>query len=169
VGVLVFGILKGVLVAAIVSLLVLLRRAASPHVASLGRVPGTDRYSDLERHPDNEHIPGALVVRVESGLFYFNVGHVRDALRRHVAEAGPGLVVVVWDLSSSPAVDLAGARLVGEVRAELAASGIALRLVDARAKVRELLRAALGEDVAGLDRRVSVADALDLTTSRGSP
>ena len=168
VGVLVFGILKGVLLAAIASLLVLLRRAASPHVASLGRVPGTARFSDLERHADNERLPGVLVVRVESGLFYFNVGHVRDAIRRHVADAGPGLRVVVWDLSSSPAVDLAGARLVGEVSQELAARNVALRLVDARASVRELLRGALGESVAAIDRRQSVADAIELTTPRGS-
>ncbi|MFI4924487.1 MAG: SulP family inorganic anion transporter [Vicinamibacteria bacterium] len=168
-GVLLLGILKGVLIAAVVSLLVLLRRAASPHVASLGRVPGTERYSDLERHPDNEQSPGVLVVRVESGLFYFNVGHVRDELRRHVAAAGPDLKVVVWDLSSSPGVDIAGTRLVGEVRAELAAAGVTLRLVDARASVRELLRAALGEEAVGIDRRRSIADACDLSTPRESP
>ena len=168
-GVLVFGILKGVLLAAIVSLLVLLRRAATPHVAKLGRVPGTARFSDLERHPDNEPVPGVLVVRVESGLFYFNAGHVREAVRRYVAEAGPGLRVVVWDLSSSPAVDLAGARLVGELRDELAASQVELRIVDARARVRELLRGMLGEDAAAVDRRRSIDDACDLTTSPGSP
>jgi len=168
-GVLLLGILKGVLIAAVISLLVLLRRAASPHVASLGRVPGTDRFSDLERHPDNERMPGALIVRVESGLFYFNVGHVRDEVRRLVGAAGPGLKVVVWDLSSSPGVDIAGTRLVGELRAELAAAGVALRLVDARASVRELLRAALGEDAVAIDRRRSIADACELSTPRGSP
>jgi MFS superfamily sulfate permease-like transporter len=169
VGVLLLGILKGVLIAAVISLLVLLRRAASPHVASLGRVPGTERYSDLDRHPDNERLPGVLVVRVESGLFYFNVGHVRDELRRHVAAAGPDLKAVVWDLSSSPGVDIAGTRLVGEIRAELAAAGVTLRLVDARASVRELLRAALGEDAVAIDRRLSITDACDLNTLRGSP
>lgn len=166
-GVLVLGILKGVLVAAVASLLVLLHRAANPHVASLGRVPGTSRYSDLERHPDNERMPGVLVVRVESGLFYFNVGHVRDEVRRLVAAAGPGLAAVVWDLSSSPAVDIAGTRMIGELRAELAARGVTLRLVDARASVREILRAALGEDAAALDRRLSIADACDLQNVSG--
>ena len=74
--------------------------------------------------------------------------------------------MVVWDLASSPAVDLAGTRLIGELRAELAAAGIALRLVDARASVRELLRAALGEDAVAIDRRRSIADACDLSTTR---
>src|SRR5204862_404279 len=51
-GVLLLGILKGVLLAAIVSVLLLLHRAAPPPVARLGRVPGTRRYSDIDRNPD---------------------------------------------------------------------------------------------------------------------
>ena len=78
VGVLLLGILKGVLLAAIVSLLMLLRGAARPHVAALGRIPGTRRYSDVERNQDNETIPGALLLRVEASLLYFNAEHVRD-------------------------------------------------------------------------------------------
>ena len=80
VGVLLLGILKGVLVAAVASLLMLLAGAARPHVAFLGRIPGTRRYSDLERHPDNEPTPGIMIFRVESSLLYFNVDHVRHAV-----------------------------------------------------------------------------------------
>src|SRR5205807_8025011 len=77
VGVLLLGILKGVLVAAIVSLLMLLAGASRPHVAFLGRLPGTRRYSDLERHSDNEELPGIVIFRAESSLLYFNAEHVR--------------------------------------------------------------------------------------------
>jgi MFS superfamily sulfate permease-like transporter len=63
VGVLLLGILKGVLLAVIGSILLLLHRAAFPHVAILGRIPHTTRFSDLERHPDNERTPGACVFR----------------------------------------------------------------------------------------------------------
>ena len=68
IGVLLLGILKGVLVAAIASLLMLLAGVAHPHVAFLGRIPGTRRYSDLERHPDNEVLAGIVIFRVESSL-----------------------------------------------------------------------------------------------------
>src|SRR5262249_45433643 len=54
VGVLLRGILKGVLLAAAVSLLMLSAAVARPKVAVLGRIPGTRRYSDMARHPDNE-------------------------------------------------------------------------------------------------------------------
>ena len=159
-GVLALGILKGVLLAAIVSLLVLLRRASRPHVARLGRVPGTQRYSDLERHPDNETVPGVLIVRVESGLFYFNVSHVRDQVQRYVEEAAGNVRRVVWDLSSSPFVDIAGARLLADVQRELAARDIGLRLVDARASVRDLIRKEMGERIGEVNRRISLEDAV---------
>ena len=159
-GVLLLGILKGVLLAALVSMLLLVGRTAHPHVARLGRIPGTMRYSDAERHPENELAPGVAIVRVESGLFYFNAGHVRDEVRRHVAASGEGLRLVVWDLSTSPCVDIAGARLIAETQRELAARGVALRLVDAHAQVRELVRKAVGPAVGEVSRRISIEDAV---------
>jgi high affinity sulfate transporter 1 len=159
-GVLLLGILKGVLLAALVSMLLLIHRAANPHVARLGRVPGTRRYSDFERSPDNEEIPGVLIVRVESGLFYFNVGHVHGRIRSYIAASGPDLRLLVWDLASSPYVDIAGARMLGEIQRELAARDAKLRLVDARASVRDLVRAEVGLSVGEVARRISVDDVL---------
>ena len=80
VAVLLLGILKGVLFAAIASLLMLLAGAARPHVAFLSRIPGTRCYSDLGRHPDNEAVPGVVIFRTESSLLYFNVEHVRQVV-----------------------------------------------------------------------------------------
>jgi len=159
-GVLLLGILKGVLLAAAVSMLLLIHRAARPHVARLGRVPGTNRYSDFERNPDNEEIPGVLIVRAESALLYFNVGHVLDHARRCIANAGEGLRLVIWDLSSSPYVDIAGARMLGELQRELVGRGAKLRLVDARAQVRDLVRAELGTAVGEVARRFSIDDTI---------
>ena len=80
-GVIIFGILKGVILAAVVSILLLLRAVARPSVSFLGRIPGTKRYGDLSRHPDNEAIPGLLLIRVEASLFYFNIENIRSAIR----------------------------------------------------------------------------------------
>jgi SulP family sulfate permease len=159
-GVLVLGILRGVLLAAIVSMLLLIHRAARPHVAVLGRVPGTSRYSDLGRNPDNEVVPGVLIVRVESSLLYFNVGHVRDEVRRQVGAAGDGLRLVVWDLSTSPYVDVAGAHLLREMQRMLAARGAALRVVEARSSVRDLIREEIGTSIGEVSRRISIDDVI---------
>ncbi|HMK72234.1 MAG TPA: SulP family inorganic anion transporter, partial [Myxococcaceae bacterium] len=160
--VLVLGILKGVMVAVLVSLLLIIRRAAHPHVAFLGRIPGTRRYSDLERSPDNEAVPGVLLVRVEASLLYFNVEHAREAVRQRIrAFTGP-LRLLVFDLSTSPVVDLAGARMLAGLEASLRERGVPLRLVGAHASVRDILRAeGLEERVGSIDRRISMADVLD--------
>jgi MFS superfamily sulfate permease-like transporter len=84
----------------VVSLLLLVRRAAYPHVAFLGRIPGTRRYSDLERNPDNEAVPGVLIFRVESGLLYFNVEHVRQTVWQRLRVAIEPVRLVVCDLST---------------------------------------------------------------------
>ncbi|HUO64686.1 MAG TPA: SulP family inorganic anion transporter, partial [Terriglobales bacterium] len=159
-GVLLLGILKGVILAAVFSMLLLIHRAARPHVARLGRVPGTRRYSDLARNPDNETVPGVLIVRVEASLLYFNVSHVRDQVLRHVAATGGELRLVVWDLSTSPYVDIAGARLLSDMQRVLAARGVALRVVEAHSSVRDLIRKEVGMRVGEVSRRISIDDAI---------
>lgn len=172
VGVLLLGILKGVLLAVVSSILLLLHRAAVPHVAVLGRIPGTGRFSDIERNPDNERVPGVLILRVEASLIYFNVDHVLREVWRHVA-AQPGSVrLVVCDLSTSPYVDIAGARMLTKLSTELMARGAALRLAEARSTARDILRAEGLDAVAGpISRRMSVADVVAAcpTTERPGP
>jgi sulfate permease, SulP family len=167
VGVLLLGILKGVLLAVIGSILLLLHRTAFPHVAVLGRIPGTTRFSDLERNPDNERLPGILIIRVEAALLYFNVDHVLREVLKHVDARPGGARLVICDLSTSPYVDLAGARMLTRLSADLAARQGALRLAEAHATVRDILRAEGVDAKAGpVSRRISVADVVE-TFARG--
>ena len=78
VAVLLLGILDGILLAAAASMLMLLARASRPHVAFLGRIPGTNSYSDLTRHPDNEPLPGVMAFRPEEWLIYVNTDAVLE-------------------------------------------------------------------------------------------
>ncbi|HET9268166.1 MAG TPA: SulP family inorganic anion transporter [Vicinamibacterales bacterium] len=160
-GVLLLGILKGVMIAVVVTMLLIIRRAAHPHVAFLGRIPGTRSFSDLKRNPDNEAIPGALMFRVLASMVYFNVEHVREAVWNKI-RSEPGLKLVVCDLSTSPVVDLAGARMLAKMHESLKAQGIRLRLVSAHSAVRDMLRAeGLEETIGYFGRRISVADVVD--------
>lgn len=160
VGVLMLGILKGVLVAAVVSLLMLIAAAARPNIAFLGRIPGTRRYSNIERHPDNEVIPGAVVFRVASSLLYFNTDYVRQTVWDKIQTSAP-LRLVVCDLSNSPNVDVAGARMLSGLQRDLESRGVQLRLAEARSQVRDLLRAeGLEESVGYFGRHFSVDQAI---------
>jgi MFS superfamily sulfate permease-like transporter len=156
--VLLLGILQGILLAALGSILLLLIRASRPHVAFLGRVPGTNSYSDVARHPENEDIGDVVAFRPEASLMYINADVVLEAvLKRLRAADRPAARLVVCDLSASPYIDLAGSRMLHDLHAELSTRGIALRVVGARGRLRDLLRAdGMGEKIGALDRTATL-------------
>jgi SulP family sulfate permease len=162
VAVLLLGILQGILLAALASIVMLLARASSPHVAFLGRIPGTSSFSDLARHPENEPLPHAIAFRPEASLLYVNAESVLQAVSHRLeAEAARNIRLVVCDLSASPHIDLAGARMLHQLQDDLATHGVQLRIVGARGRVRDLLRAeGIGEKVGGLDRLRTLDDLL---------
>lgn len=139
-GVLLFGILKGVLISALFSLTLIIRNVSNPHVAFLGRIPGTNRYTDIKRHPDNELIPGVLLFRVEATLVYFNVGTVYNKVWRKILEMGSSLKVVIFDLSTSATMDSSGARMIKKLHQNLKNRGIEFKVAEAHSEVRDILR-----------------------------
>jgi len=161
-GVLGSGLLRGVMIGAVISLVQLLRAASHPHVALLGRVPGTRRFSDQKRHPDNEVLPGVLIFRPESSLVYFNVDHVCETIRDRVRAERTPPTLMVLDLSAAPRVDLQSAHTVAGLADDLAAGGIRFKVVEARASVRERLQGeGLDARLGGIDHSTSVADVVD--------
>ena len=161
--VLLLGILQGILLAAVASIVLLLARASQPNVAFLGRLPGTGRYADSARNPDVEPIAGVVAFRPEASLLYINAETVLDTVLAKV-DGTPGAKLVVCDLSSSPSIDLAGSKMLHDLHGELAARGIAFQIVGARGKVRDVLQAdglAGKTDSANWTRRVDslLADA----------
>jgi MFS superfamily sulfate permease-like transporter len=161
-GVLSSGLLRGVMIGAIISLVQLLRTASRPHVAFLGRIPGSRRFSDCERHSDNELISGALIFRPESGLVFFNVDHVCESILKRVhAEPTPPKLVVL-DLSAAPRVDLQSAHALASMADELTAQRIRFQAVEARSSVRDRLRnEGVDSKFGGINRFKSVADAVE--------
>ena len=168
VAVLFLGILQGILLAALASVVMLLARASRPHVAFLGRVPGTNTYSDLDRHPENEPLRGVIAFRPESSLIYVNADTVLESvLKRLRAKDRSKIRLVVCDLSASPYLDLAGSQMLHELCNELTARGIALRIVGAHGWVRDLLRSdGLGERVGEIARAVTLDSLLGAKARR---
>jgi high affinity sulfate transporter 1 len=169
VGVLAMGILDGVIIAVLASLAMVLGRVARPHVAFLGRIPGTDRFSDAARHPENEAVPGVLAFRVEASLVYFNVDHVLEAVLQRV-RGEPELRRVVYDLSNTPYVDVAGVRMLRRLHDELADRKVELRVVGAHSEVRDRLRFEKLQDWLGpINRHVSLTEAVAISVPAGEP
>jgi sulfate permease, SulP family len=140
VSVLLLGILQGVLLAAIASIFLLLARASQPNVAFLGRLPGTGRYSDSARHEGVEQLVGVIAFRPEASLLYINAETILETVLRALQKSS-GIKLVACDLSASPYIDLAGARMLHDLHDELASRHVAFCIVGAHAQLRDLLRA----------------------------
>lgn len=140
-GVLGSGILNGVLIGAVLSIILLLRRAARPHVAVLGRVPGTAIYGDIERNPENQVTAGVFVFRVDSAILYFNAEYVRERFMQLMGAQEQPVNVAVWCLATTPAIDLAGVEMLEHLHRELAERGVRLMPAEARGPLRHAMRA----------------------------
>ncbi len=141
-GVLGSGLLRGVLIGAVLSLLMLLRRGARPHTTELGRVPGTREFADRLRHPENERVPGVFIFRPLGALLYFNVEHVAERFFEMLSGRTDSPRLAIFYLGAVPALDLAGSDMLMDLHHTLRERGIELQLAEAHGSVRDFLRRA---------------------------
>jgi sulfate permease, SulP family len=139
-GVLSSGLLMGVLIGAILSILLLLRRAMAPHTTELGRVAGTDYFADRIRHQGNEPLPGVFIFRCDGGIFYFNSEHVSDRFFELLAKRDDKVTIAIFLMGTVPMLDMAGVEFLTELHASLKKRGIELHLAETHSTVREILR-----------------------------
>jgi sulfate permease, SulP family len=156
-----FGVLQGIVIAAILSILALLKQTATPHIAVLGRIPGTTSFSDMLRHPDNIPVEGVLILRPESSILYFNIQNIRDHIRKLVDDFPGKLHLVLLDLSSANWVDVSGARFLVQLEDDLEKKNIKFRIVDALGNVRDILRSeGMEKEIGHISRKVTIHDIL---------
>jgi high affinity sulfate transporter 1 len=143
-GVLIFDTLPGLIIGVLDSLALLIYRVSRPHVAVLGEVPGSGgQWADTAHHPEDRAVPGVVVLRVESGLFFGNSDHVHDAITRAV---GDGVHAVVLDCETTPSIDVTAARMLNQLATDLSKRGARLVLAGEIGQVRDMLAAVGGRD-----------------------
>jgi high affinity sulfate transporter 1 len=159
-GVLAAGLLQGVLIGAIISILLLIGRASRPRVVEVARVPGTSYFADRLRHPENQREPDVLVARPEGSLLYFNVDHVRDALQALESRQPFPPKLIVLFMGMVPHVDLAGAELLVHLRATHTERGIEFQLAETHGEVREAVRRLNSPHAIGLAEANQTVDSI---------
>ena len=132
-GVLVFGLLIGLAIAVVVSLLALVYRAFRPSYAILGRAPGAVdderlRYRGVEDHPDCETFPGLVILRIDGELFFANARWFRETVRALVRDQTPPVREVLVHAGAVPHLDSTAATMLKELIAELHEGGVELAL-----------------------------------------
>jgi sulfate permease, SulP family len=120
----------------------------------------------MERHPENEPLPGVIAFRPEASLIYVNADSVMEWALARIRATSPPVRLVVCDLSAAPYLDLAGARMLHRLHDDLAVSAISLRIVGAHGRSRDLLRAeGIDEKVGQLRRVLTLHDILGETAT----
>jgi SulP family sulfate permease len=146
-GVLVFGTLKGIVVAIIVSMIGLASQTASPRVSVIGRKRGADVLRPLSpEHPDDETFDGLLIVRPEGRLFFVNAQNVTEQIRALEAQYKPRVLAV--DMSRVPDIEYSALQALMEGEQRTTDRGIVVWLVGLNPGVLEMVRRA------GLDKRL---------------
>jgi high affinity sulfate transporter 1 len=157
VGVLAFGILPGLLVAAALSLVVLIQKLSRPQVGRLARDPATGVWGRLDRHSEWELRDDVVAARVEGPLFYANARAVQDRLLALVHSAEPRPRALVLDLSESPGLDVETLDMLADLAGRLEAEGVELALGGVYARALDLLRKSGLADRIRVERTVDAA------------
>jgi len=138
-GVLVSGVVPGILVGAVLSLVYLLGRLARPTDAVLQEVAGTGTFHDLGQALASETVPGLLAYRFYAPLFYANADHFVERVRSLVAGSPTPVRWLVLDAQAITDIDVTGADALTRLIEELRLRGIALKIARANRPLREKL------------------------------
>lgn len=152
VAVLTLDVLYGIAVAVVLSILDLLRRIARPHDGILGYVPGLAGMHDIDDYPRARQVPGLVVYRYDSPLFFANADDFR---RRALASVDAASTSVDWFLLNAEAnieVDLTAVDVLEDLRRVLTERGIVFAMARVKFDLREALAAGGFIDKVGEDR-----------------
>jgi SulP family sulfate permease len=139
------GMLAGVLVIALLSLLLVAQRAARPPRNFLVRVPGTDSYRSAGSTPDGQAEPGMVLYRFDGPLFFANADVFRDDVTVAVAAAEPPARWVVLDMEGIADTDSTATQMLVELLGDLAGRGVTVAFARLKSPVAAYLdRAGIG-------------------------
>lgn len=140
-GVLVVGVLEGIIVAIILSLLAVINRSWRPYRAELGRVPGLRGYHDLSRYPEEgQRLPGIVIVRFDAPLFFANGASFDDWVRSRVRQAGSEVRTVILAAEPITDIDTTAIDELVELDEYLQVHGIRLIIAEMKDPVIDILR-----------------------------
>ena len=128
VGVLVFGVLKGLILAMCLTLVALLKKISAPQDSVLGRLPDTGKFEDMENHPEAQPVPEILIFRPNGVLFFANANRLRNRLLAAITDAARPIRRVILSLEASPEVDVTSLDMLDQLRNELHENGMDLAL-----------------------------------------
>ena len=149
VGTLLFGILNGILVGVVVTLLAVLYRSARPRVSVLGKVHGARRHRDVSRHPEAKTRDEVLIIRFESQLFFANAEYFRHSVLALADGQDPRPEALVLVCDAMTQIDLTGVDTLTALIWELRNRGVEVRMCRVKGPVHDALTSSGVVDLVG--------------------
>ncbi len=158
-GVLLIDVLQGMIIGLVCSLLLVVYRSSRPHISSLGRIPGIPgAYADMIRHPENEPVPGVLILRLDAPLYYANALTVQDRVKTLVDETYPLPRAIILDAPAQEELDVTSAEMLKGLVKGLQDKGVAVYLAEMHAPASEFSRRIGLADLIGEDHVFPTVD-----------
>lgn len=138
--VLFFGALEGIVIGVILSILGLIKNMYNPHIAILGRIPGTDQFLDIKRHPESEIISHTLIVRIDGSQIFLNTDSVKNTIIDLVNKKYKDTKLFVLDFETTAFIDYSGIQMLEELNEELKQRGIKIKAANMHGPLRDSIR-----------------------------
>ncbi|KAI3981077.1 hypothetical protein MKX01_032217 [Papaver californicum] len=168
-GVVFIGVEMGLLIAISISFAKILLQVTRPRTAVLGKLPRTTVYRNIEQYPEASKVPGVLIVRVDSAIYFSNSNYIKDRILRWLtdedeklnAQSLPEIKHVIVEMSPVTDIDTSGIHALEDLHKSLHRRDIQLILANPGTAVIDKLHTSKLDDVIGHDKIfLTVADAV---------
>lgn len=131
------GIEEGILFGVILSLIMVVFRAAYPHMARLGEVDGSGIYRNLDRFPQANVPEGALLVRLDAQLFFANANYFKEKIEGWMMESSYPVHALIVDASAINQIDSTALHALHDLHGDLSKQNVKMYFAGVKGPVRD--------------------------------
>ncbi|MBU0732277.1 sulfate permease, partial [Patescibacteria group bacterium] len=140
IGVLIFDILLGLIMAVVLSLLILIYKQSRPHFAILGKDPKRYVYGDISVHPTFKQINGLLIIRMDAPLFFGNAIYLKNQVKKIIKNSKTKINVVIIDMEATGELDISAIDVLKELDTDVHELGSEVWLARVHSPVRRIIQ-----------------------------
>ena len=160
--VLFFGALEGIVIGVILSIMGLLKNIYNPHIAILGRIPGTDQFLDIKRRPETEIISHTLIVRIDGSQIFLNTDRIKNTIIDLVDNEYKDTKLFILDFEASSFIDYTGIEMLEDLYDELKSRGIKIKAANMYGPLRDFIsKTKLQDEIVDSEVCLSIEDCIE--------
>ena len=134
------GIMPGLLLGIVASILLFITLNTRPTNAILGRLPNTNIFRNVEHFPEAQTIPGLVILRIDASLYFANVEFLKEKIHEICQQHEPDLQAIILDASAVNDLDSSADTALHQLSNELKKKGITFYIAGITAPVREVMK-----------------------------